>query len=88
MTDFFLFTQVPRSYLILCDQKPILVNTPAQIFLIGEVEIGRERTQDGPEDDDEDDEEEEAEELEDEDADDTDDGDMKREKGMEVCDLN
>ena len=65
-----------------------MVNTPAQILLIVEEEIGRERTQDGPEDEDEDDEEEEAEELEDEDADDTDDGNTKREKGMEVCDLN
>lgn len=57
-----------------------MANPPEQIYHLGEVEYGPERTQDGSEDEDEDEEQEEAE--EDEDSDDTDDGDAKWGKGM------
>jgi len=59
-----------------------LANPPEQIYHLGEVEYGPERTQEGSEDEDEDEEQEEAEEEEDEDSDDTDDGDAKWGKGM------
>ena len=74
---FFSVSQKYPVVTLLHERKPILANTPEQIYLTDEVEDGRE-------DEDEGEEQKEARELEDEDADDNDDGDTKSEKGMEL----